>query len=60
MKTFSLVSLILSMMIYIGLKFFSAPSQSWGVAFKSRSQTFHTNVIFAYIIKKLMDFTGIW
>ena len=46
-----LVSLILSMMVYIGLKFFSAPSPSWGMAFKSRSQTFHTNVIFAYIIK---------
>ena len=51
MKTFLLVSLILSMMVYIGLKFFSAPSPSWGMAFKSRSQTFHTNVIFAYIIK---------
>ena len=35
----------------IGLKFFSAPSPSWGLAFKSRSQTFNTNVIFAYIIK---------
>ena len=46
-----LVSLILNMMVYIGLKFFSAPSPSWGMAFKSRSQTFHTNVIFAYIIK---------
>ena len=53
MKTLLLVSLILSMMVhvYIGLKFFSAPSPSWGMAFKSRSQTFHTNVIFAYIIK---------
>ena len=58
MKTLLLVSLILSMMVYIGLKFFSAPSPSWGMAFKSRSQTFHTNVIFAYIIKT--DFTGIW
>ena len=58
MKTLLLVSLILSMMEYIGLKFFSAPSPSWGMAFKSRSQTFHTNVIFAYIIKT--DFTGIW
>ena len=78
MKTLLLVSLILSMMVYIGLKFFSAPSPSWGMAFylsiviaslqnnltykqllsffglsafKSRSQTFRTNVIFAYIIK---------
>ena len=51
MKTLLLVSLILSMMVYIGLKFFLAPSPSWGMAFKSRSQTFHTNVIFAYIIK---------
>ena len=51
MKTLLLVSLILSMMVYIGLKFFSAPSPSWGMAFKSRSQTFHTNGIFAYIIK---------
>ena len=51
MKTLLLVSLILSMMVYIGLKFFSAPSLSWGMAFKSRSQAFHTNVIFAYIIK---------
>ena len=42
MKTLLLVSLILSMMVYIGLKFFSAPSPSWGMAFKSRSQTFHT------------------
>ena len=58
MKTLLLVSLILSMMVYIGLKFFSAPFPSWGMAFKSRSQTFHTNVIFAYIIKT--DFTGIW
>ena len=60
MKTLLLVSLILSMMVYIGLKFFSAPSPNWGMAFKSRSQTFHTNVIFAYIIKT--DFTGtcIW
>ena len=58
MKTLLLVSLILSMMVYIGLKFFSAPSPSWGMAFKSRSQTFHTHVIFAYIIKT--DFTGIW
>ena len=41
-------------MVYIGLKFFSAPSPSWGMAFKSRSQTFHTNVIFAYI--RLIDF----
>ena len=57
-KTLLLVSLILNMMVYIGLKFFSAPSPSWGMAFKSRSQTFHTNVIFAYIIKT--DFTGIW
>ena len=48
MKTLLLVSLILSMMVYIGLKFFSAPSPSWGMAFKSRSQTFYTNVIFAY------------
>ena len=46
-----LVSLILSMMVYIRLEFFSAPSPSWGMAFKSRSQTFHTNVSFAYIIK---------
>ena len=52
MKTLLLVSLILSMMVYIGLKFFSAPSPSWGMAFKSRSQTFHTNVIFAYIIDR--------
>ena len=51
MKTHLLVSLILSMMIYIGLKFFTAPSPSWGMAFKSRSHTFHTNVIFAYILK---------
>ena len=51
MKTLLLVSLMLSMMVYIGIKFFSAPSSSWGMAFKSRSQTFHTNVIFAYIIK---------
>ena len=51
MKTLLLVSLIFSMMVYIGLKFFSAPSPSWCMAFKSRSQTFHTNVIFAYIIK---------
>ena len=58
MKTLLLVSLILSLMVYIGLKFFSAPSPSWGMAFKSRSQTFHTNVIFAYIIKT--DLTGIW
>ena len=51
-KTLSLVSFILSMMVYIGLKFFSAPSPSWGMAFKSRSLTFHTNVeVFAYIIK---------
>ena len=40
MKTVLLVSLILSMMVDIGLKFFSAPSPSWGMAFKSRSQTF--------------------
>ena len=39
------------MMVYIGLKFFSAPSPSWGMALKSVSQSFHTNVIFAYIIK---------
>ena len=58
MKTLLLVSLILSMMVYIGLKFFLAPSSNWGMAFKSRSQTFHTNVIFAYIIKT--EFTGIW
>ena len=58
MKTLLLVSLILSMMVYIGLKCFSAPSPSLGMAFKSRSQTFHTNVTFAYIIKT--DFTGIW
>ena len=51
MKTLLLVSLILSIMVYIGLKFFSAPSPSWGLAFKSRSQTFQTNVIFTYIIK---------
>ena len=51
MKTLSLDSLILSMMVYIGLKFFSAPSPSLGIAFKLRSQTFHTNVILAYIIK---------
>ena len=44
--------------IYIGLNCFSAPSPSWGMAFKSRSQTFQTNVIFAYIMKT--DFTGIW
>ena len=56
MKTLLLVSLILSMMVYISLKFFLAPSPSWGMALKSRSQTFHTNVIFAYIIKT--DFTG--
>ena len=31
---------------------------SWSMAFKSRSQKFHTNVIFACIIKT--DFTGIW
>ena len=38
--------------MYIGPEFFSAPSPSWGMAFKSRSQTFHTNVkVFAYIIK---------
>ena len=43
------------MMVYIGLKFFSASSPSWGMAFKSRSQTFHTNVIFAYIIKTLIS-----
>ena len=50
-KTFSLVSLILSMMVYIGLKFFSAPYPSWGMAFKSRSQIFNTNVnVFAYIM----------
>ena len=47
MKTLSLVLLILSMMVYIGLKFFLAPSPSWGMAFKSRSQIFHTNVIFS-------------
>ena len=58
MKTLLLVSLIFNMMVYIGLKFFSVPSPGWGMAFKSRSQTFHTNVIFAYIIKT--DFTGIW
>ena len=58
MKTLLLASLIVSMMVYIGLKFLSAPSPSWGMAFKSRSQAFHTNVIFAYIIKT--DFTGIW
>ena len=51
MKTLLLVSLILSLMVYIGIKFYWAPSPSWGMAFKSRSQTFHTNVIFAYIIK---------
>ena len=50
MMTLLLVSLILSMMVYIGLKFFSAPSPNWGMAFKSRSQTFHTNVIFAYTV----------
>ena len=51
MKTLSVVSVILIMMVYIGLKFFSAPSPSWAMAFKSRSQTFHTNVTFADIIK---------
>ena len=40
MKTLLLVSLILSMMVYIGLKFFWAPSPSWGMVFKSMSQTF--------------------
>ena len=31
------------------LKFFLAPSLSWGMAFKSRSQIFHTNVkVFVY------------
>ena len=42
MKTLLLVSLILSMMVYIGLKFFLAPSTSWGMAFKSRLQTVAT------------------
>ena len=28
-------------------KNFLTPSPSWGMAFKSRSQTFHTNVIFS-------------
>ena len=46
-----MVLLISSMMVYIDLTFFSAPSRGWGMAFKSRSQTFHTNVIFAFIMK---------
>ena len=48
------------MMVYIGLMFFSAPSPSLGMALRSRSQIFHTNVKgFAYIIKIPIDFTGI-
>ena len=51
------------MMIYICLEFFSAPSPSWGMGLKSRSQTkiFHTNDNdLAYITKQtLIDFTGV-
>ena len=49
-------------MVCIGLKFFSAPYQSWGMDLQSRLQIFRTNVkVFAYvyIIKTLVDFTGI-